>query len=136
MVLKITRNCSGWLSQRLTIVAYLAAENLALRQQLIVLKKSQKRPKLKERDRLFWVVMPRTWSGWRNALLIVQPKMAVRWHKKAFNLYWPRKSQGASGRLTEDLDVKAIILKMADANPLGGCTQDPRGTAQARDCSL
>ena len=32
------------------VVAYLTAENLALRQQLIVLKRNQNRPQLKERD--------------------------------------------------------------------------------------
>jgi hypothetical protein len=33
----------------------LAAENLALRQQLAVLHRSVKRPKLRKRDRIFWV---------------------------------------------------------------------------------
>ncbi len=56
MMLTITTNCFLWLSRRFNIVANLAAENLALRQQLIVLNKNQPRLKLKERDRLFWVV--------------------------------------------------------------------------------
>lgn len=43
----------------------LAAENLALRQQLAVFKHSGKRPKLRPRDRLFWVVLSRLWSDWR-----------------------------------------------------------------------
>ena len=71
MMLKIIKYCCGWLSRSFNVAAYLAAENLALRQQLLVLKRNQNRPKLKERDRLFWVVMSRTWSGWRDALLIV-----------------------------------------------------------------
>ena len=33
----------------------LAAENLALRQQLAILKEKTKRPRLRPRDRLFWV---------------------------------------------------------------------------------
>ncbi len=41
----------------------LAAENLALRQQLAVLKRSVKRPKLRNRDRLFWVLLSRVWKG-------------------------------------------------------------------------
>jgi hypothetical protein len=39
-------------------------ENLALRQQLAVLKRSQARLKIKQRDRLFWIWLSRTWSGW------------------------------------------------------------------------
>ena len=35
----------------------LAAENLALRQQLAVYKQSVKRPKLRPRDRVFWRVV-------------------------------------------------------------------------------
>jgi len=37
----------------------LAIENLALRQQLAVYKQSVKRPKLRPRDRIFWVWLSR-----------------------------------------------------------------------------
>jgi hypothetical protein len=37
----------------------LAAENLALRQQLAVLKRSARRPRLRQRDRIFWVWLSR-----------------------------------------------------------------------------
>jgi hypothetical protein len=37
----------------------LAAENLALRQQIAVYKQSVKRPKLRTRDRFFWVLLSR-----------------------------------------------------------------------------
>ena len=37
----------------------LAAENLALRQQLTVLRRSIRRPRLRRRDRLFWVWLSR-----------------------------------------------------------------------------
>ena len=39
--------------------AALAAENLALRHQLAVLKRSAKRPRLRPRDRVFWVWLSR-----------------------------------------------------------------------------
>ena len=60
---KIIKIACGLLFRRLDIVAYLTAENLAFRQQLLVLKRSQKRPKLRERDRLFWVTLFGLWSG-------------------------------------------------------------------------
>ncbi len=41
----------------------LAAENLALRQQLAVLQHSAKRPKLRPRDRVFWTFLMRISCG-------------------------------------------------------------------------
>ncbi len=121
MMLEIIKNNCGWVCRKLNIVAYLTAENLALRQQLLMLERNRNRPKLKERDRLFWVIVSRICSGWRDALLIAQPDTVGRWHKRAFNFYWRRKSQtGKRGRPALDSDVKALILKMADANPLWG----------------
>jgi putative transposase len=53
--------------------------------------------------------------------VIVEPDTVVRWHKRAFKLYWRRKSQkGKRGRPSIDPEVKALVLKMADSNPLWG----------------
>jgi hypothetical protein len=49
------------LTRKLNIIAYLTAENLALRHQLIVLKRHHNRPKLKEGDRVFWKVLSNFW---------------------------------------------------------------------------
>jgi hypothetical protein len=43
----------------------LALENLALRQQLAVYKRTALRPKLRPADRLFWAGLARIWIGWR-----------------------------------------------------------------------
>ena len=58
--------------------AALAAENLALRQQLAVLRRSVRRPKLRARDRLFWVLLSRLWKGWRSRLHMVHPGRELR----------------------------------------------------------
>jgi len=58
--------------------ASLAAENIALRQQLFFLQRSVKRPKLRNCDRIFWSWLSRLWSGWRSALLIVQPQTIIK----------------------------------------------------------
>jgi len=46
--------------------AQLVVENLALRQQLIVLKRGMPRPSLRRQDRLFWVLLRRLWPAWRS----------------------------------------------------------------------
>jgi len=112
MDVRTTINCFRWLSSRLNIVANLTAENLSLRQQLIVMKRNKKRPVLKERDRLFWVILSRFWSGWRDVVSIVQPETVVRWHRKS--------ERGERGRPSLDPEIRAIVLRMANANPLWG----------------
>ena len=67
--------------------AELAAENLALRQQLAALQYKSKRPRLRKRDRIFWALLSRIWPNWRSALLIVQPDTVVRWHREGFKLF-------------------------------------------------
>src|SRR5436309_9281763 len=54
----------------------LAIENLALRQQLAVYRRTAPRPRLRTTDRLFWVGLARVWTGWRQALVIVSPATA------------------------------------------------------------
>jgi hypothetical protein len=52
----------------------LALENLALRQQLAVLKRRTKRPALTNADRAFWVALSRLWPDWQHALILVNPR--------------------------------------------------------------
>ena len=109
----------NWLAGKLDVVAYLTAENLVLRQQIIVLKRNQNRAHIKERDRIFWRVLSNIWPSWRDSLVIVQPETVISWHRKAFRLYWRHKSRGGEpGRPRLDADVKSLVLKLSLANPL------------------
>ena len=69
----------------------LLLENLALRQQLAVLKRRQARPKLSPFDKLFWVLAYRFWTDWKRSLLVVTPETVVRWHRAGFRLYCSRR---------------------------------------------
>jgi hypothetical protein len=68
----------------------LALENLALRQQLDVYKRTMARPLLRRTDRLFWVVLARVWTGWRRPLVIVTPNTVLRWQRRRFREYWTK----------------------------------------------
>lgn len=92
-MLEFITTCVLCVLKKLNLTAHLAAENLALRQQHIVLNRKVKRPPLKERDRLFWAMLSKIWPSWSDALLIVKPDTVVRWQKRAFKSYWRRKSE-------------------------------------------
>ena len=102
--------------------AQLIAENLCLRQQLVVLKRRQKRPSLRDRDRRFWVLASRCLPGWRETLLIVQPDTVLRWHRKGWKAYWhwrSRRSKGG-GRRRIPQELRDLIRRVARENPLWG----------------
>jgi len=101
--------------------AELAAENLALRQQLAVLEQGSKRPRLRTRDRIFWTWIARLWSNWRSVLVIVQPETVIRWHKQGFRLYWRWKSRSRKpGRPKIDAEIRKLIRRMSLENPTWG----------------
>ena len=99
----------------------LALENLALRHQLAVYRRTKPRPKLRTMDRLFWVGLARVWTGWRQSLVIVAPATVLRWQRRRFRDHWTQLSgQPAGGRPPVNAELTALVRKMAAANPLWG----------------
>jgi putative transposase len=99
----------------------LALENLALRHQLNILQRNRKKPRLRNRERLFWVIFSRIWNDWRKPLTLVQPETVIRWHKKGFRHYWRWKSRPRwLGRPKIPRDVRELIRKVSQENPLWG----------------
>lgn len=99
----------------------LALENLALRQQLAVYKRTATRPKLRNGDRLFWAWLSRVWTSWRTALVIVTPDTVLRWQRRRFRDYWTTLSgRPTVGRPPVHAEIKALVAQMAAANPLWG----------------
>ena len=58
-----------------------ALENAALRQQLAVFKRNDRRPKLNDGDRLVWIGLRMIWQDWKSALLIARPETVLPWHR-------------------------------------------------------
>ena len=100
----------------------LMLENALLRQQLIVLQRQTKRPKLTWRDRALFVLLASKLRTWKQALLIVQPDTVLRWHRELFRRIWRRKSRSQSkpGRPPLADDVVALIKRMANKNHTWG----------------
>ena len=65
----------------------LIADNLCLRQQLLVLQRRKPRPRLTDTDRRFWILAYRWFVGWGTSLLIVKPETVLRWHRQGWRCY-------------------------------------------------
>ena len=70
-----------------------ALEILALRQQIVVLKRKRTRARLNQFDRLFWIILRCVWSRWTEVLVAVKPETVVGWHRAGFRLFWKWQSQ-------------------------------------------
>jgi hypothetical protein len=66
----------------------LEAENVALRRQLIILRRKVRgRVHLSNRDRLFLVQLYRWFPSVLNTITIIRPETVVRWHRAGFRRY-------------------------------------------------
>jgi hypothetical protein len=97
-------------------------ENLALRQQLAVMRKRHPQPRLTTIDRLFWLMLSQLWAGWRRALILVQPETVVRWHRAGFGLYWTWLSRHRfrAGRKCVSRELHELIFRMVAENSTWG----------------
>lgn len=96
--------------------ASLIAGNLALRQQLAVLRRAAPRPRLRPVDRAFWVVLSCAWSRWADTLVVVKPATVIGWHRRGFVRFWARRSRCA-GRAPLDPAIVELIVRMVRENP-------------------
>jgi len=100
----------------------LIAENALLRQQLLVLRRSVKRPRCIPTDRALLVLLASQVRAWWQALLLVQPDTLLRWHRQLFRWHWRRTSRSAmpTRRAKVSAETIALIREMAMANALWG----------------
>lgn len=94
----------------------LIVENAFLRQQLIVVTRQAKPPKLTPRDRGLLVLLASRVQEWKNALLIVKPDTLLKWHRQGFKLFWRQKSKGQPRQPRISEETIALIKQMAVEN--------------------
>ena len=95
----------------------LVLENLALRQQVVMLRKSVKKPRPSVVDKLFWILFSRYVDGWRKILYSLHPDTVVRWHHEGFRRYWNWKSRRRRvGRPPIDTAIRKLIRQMQATN--------------------
>ena len=79
----VSRLCERW---------DMVLENVALRHQIDVLKRSGIRPQFTNSDRLVWVFLSTVWPRWPEALEIVNADTVKRWRRQGFRHYLLGKS--------------------------------------------
>ena len=99
----------------------LLLENLALRQQILVLQRTNPNPPFRNRDRAFWVVLRHLWAGWRRPLRLVRPETVIKWHRQTWRMWWRWKSKPLQpGRPRIPWEAILLIRRLSRENPLWG----------------
>lgn len=91
------------------------AEILVLRHQLAVLKRANRRPRLRRRDRMTIaavarLIRPERWSGF-----IVTPATILRWHRELVRRKWTFR-HARTGRPPLDPELASLIVQIAKDN--------------------
>ena len=94
--------------------AALLAENLVLRQQLIVLRRGVARPRLRRFDRCLIAALAGRFQSLREAVIVVKPETVIAWHRAGWRLLWRWRSRSRQppGRPPIDADRRALIRRM------------------------
>ena len=100
--------------------ARLAAENLLLRQQLVILQRTARRPRVKPWERRLLSALAIRWSALQGAVAIVKPATLLRWHHAAWRWWWRRKSKRPPGRPAISADLRALIRRFWRENTTWG----------------
>jgi len=92
-------------------------ENAVLRYQIAVLRR---RVTLKWWDRPILVFLCNRLRDWKKFLFVVEPETLIRWHRKAFQLYWGWKYGSKAGGPQVHSSIVMLIRKKPRENPLWG----------------
>ena len=98
--------------------ASLAAENLFLRRQLALYRERNVKARLPDQVVRFTLAYLSRLFDWRSALVLVQPRTLILWHRAGFRLFWKWKSR--SGCPPIPIELRKLIKQMAKNIPLLG----------------
>jgi putative transposase len=94
-------------------------ELLVLRHQLEILRRQDKRPKLRPSDRVLMAAAGRVLPPARRHGLLVTPQTLLRWHRELVRRRWTYTS-ARPGRPSIDANTRELVLRLARENPRWG----------------
>jgi hypothetical protein len=71
-------------------------------------------------DRLIFVCLYRPFPSLLHSSIIFKPETLLRWHRIGFRLFWRRKSRRPAGRPAVSADIRNLIRRISQENPLWG----------------
>lgn len=101
--------------------AALEVENAVLRHQLVVLRRTVKRPQLRRRDRVVLAAASGLLPRERWPVFLVSPQTLVRWQQELVARKWTYRRR--AGRPPLDAEVRELILRLGRENPRWGCVR-------------
>ncbi|MGD0835806.1 MAG: integrase core domain-containing protein [Polyangia bacterium] len=120
MLIEILKTVLGALRSVFQSSAALLAENVVMRQQIIVLRRSVPKPRIRARDRVVLALAARVCGSVLQAISIVRPETVVRWHRSFGRLIWRKRSKRPVGRPPANADLRTMIRRYWKENPLWG----------------
>jgi hypothetical protein len=100
----------------------LELENAVLRHQVKVLRRTVRRPELRDRDRAFLAAASRALGRDRWGSFMVTPQTLLRWHRELVRRKWTYR-QGGPGRPPLDPETVDLITHLGRENPRWGCVR-------------
>jgi len=97
-------------------VSQLRLEKLVLRHQVKVLRRTVRRPDLRDRDRAFLAAASGALSRDRWASFMVTPQTLLRWHRQLVRAKWTHRGRGR-GRPSLDPETIDLIIRLGKENP-------------------
>jgi len=99
----------------------LKAEIVILRHQLNILRrKVPNKPRLSGCDQALFVWLYRLFPKIADAIAIIRPETVIGWHRAGFRAWWRWKSRNPGGRPRVDRELRDLIRRMCEENPLWG----------------
>jgi hypothetical protein len=95
----------------------LLAENVLLRQQLLVLRRQIRRPNLTAFDRIVIVAASAVTGTWHESVHLVKPETVLRWHRRGFQIFWRWRTRDQKPQARVSMDTVELIRRMARENP-------------------
>jgi hypothetical protein len=78
------------------------------------------RSRLNAFDRAIFVYLYRHFPDIGKAVAIIRPETVIRWHRVGFRAWWRLKSRNPGGRPKIDPELRDLVRRMGEENPLWG----------------